>query len=130
MGCSPKKRNSGNVTDSKCALAFIEGSVVSIRDKNKNNSRAKDGHEGSLIRMGVIHPFCKDLKSFVCSRSYPDLLKELLHHTGNWKGEGKKSTMAEHEVQNLEYPATVGLQIYTYIFPVASRSLAPYCPFH
>lgn len=104
---------------------------MSRRDKNKNNSRAKDGHEGSLIRTGVIRPFCKDLKSFVCSRSYTDLLKELLYHKGNWRGEGgKKSPLAEHEVQNLEYPATVGLQIYTYVFLVASRSLAPYCPFH
>lgn len=89
MRYSPKKSNSGNATDSKCALAFTEGSV-SRRDKNKNNSRAKDGHKGSLIRMGVIHPFCKDFKSSVCSRSYIDLLKELLHHKGNWKGEGGK----------------------------------------
>lgn len=113
------------MTDSKCALALIEGSVVSVRDKNKNNSRAKDGDEGSLIRMGLIHPFCKDLKSFVCSRSYTDLLKELLHHKGNWKGEGEKLPMAEHEVQNLECPTTVGLQIYADTFLVASKSLAP-----
>lgn len=83
------------------------------------------GVRGSLIRMGVSHQFFKDLKSFVCSRSYTDLRKELLYHKGNEKGEGEKSPMAEREVQNLECPATAGLQIYTYIFLVASTSLVP-----
>lgn len=46
MRSSPKKRDSGNAIDSKSALTFMEGSVLSITDNTKNNSRAKDVGEG------------------------------------------------------------------------------------
>lgn len=50
------------------------------------SSNSRDGNKGGGGGCVIIlHPFCKDLKSFVSVKSYTDILTESLQHKDHWK---------------------------------------------